>query len=96
MCADMYIGSADGRNATSAYSDLNLKEARRLWDTFAVFLAGFREEGFGEPLRLMGISTGKERKTNPTDRTWCVRTCSDQASLDFNSARPAVSSRDTG
>jgi hypothetical protein len=53
MCADIYIGSAEGRNATSAYSDLNFKEARRLWGTFAVFLAGFREETPGKSLRLM-------------------------------------------
>jgi hypothetical protein len=62
MCADRYIGSADGRNATSTYSELNFKEARRLWDTFELFLAGFREETPGKSLRLMGISIEKKAK----------------------------------
>lgn len=59
MCADIYIGSADGRNA---YSDLNVKEAQQLWHAFEVFLAGFMGDTSGEPLKLMEISTEKKEK----------------------------------
>jgi hypothetical protein len=95
MCADIYIGSADGRTATSAYSNLNFKEARRLWDTFEVFLAGFRRDASVEPLRLMEISTEKKAKLiSPIEFGASEFTLI--SGLHFHSAPPAVSSRSKG